>query len=143
MKVKLLIDWYDLDLSAVMKVRKQLLPEHERVHRLEFSALDENWNRLLLGILKRNFPGGTVLAELMPQMSVKGEKHHDTVSKTSASFRWGVKDSHDVEKLCDGIVLADEWSLNTEMTKYGLVFWLFGTLPLTKHFNDRIAVYQL
>lgn len=164
-----LIDWYDLDLSAVMDVRGQLLPEQDRVHRLAFSALDEKWAaqvdvkgrpvliiiegllmyftetevKQLLRILKQNFPGGTILAELMPQLSVKGEKHHDTVSKTSASFKWGVRDGHDVEKLCEGVILSDEWSLNTEMTKYGLVFWIFGTLPLIKNFNDRIAVYRL
>lgn len=164
-----LIDWYDLDLSAVMDVRGQLLPEKERVHRLAFSALDESWAaqvvvkgrpvliiiegllmyfteaevRKLFEILKRNFPGSTVLAELMPQLSVKGEKHHDTVSKTNAGFKWGVNDGRDVEKLCNGITLTEEWSLNTEMKKYGLVFWLFGTLPMTKNFNDRIAVYRL
>jgi len=163
------IDWYDLDLSNVMNVRNQLLPEQERVHRLAFSAFDEQWAavvdakgrpvliimegllmyftedevRQLFGILKRNFPGGTILAELMPKMAIKGEKHHDTVSKTSATFKWGVKDGKDAEKLCKGITLTDDWSLNTEMKKYGLVFWLFGTLPMTKNFNDRIAVFRL
>lgn len=163
------IDWYDLDLSNVMNVRRQLLPEQERVHQLAFSAFDEKWAtrvdikgrpvliilegllmyftekevRRLFGILKRNFPGGTVLAELMPQLSVSSEKHHDTVSKTNASFKWGVKDGKDVERLCKGITLTDEWSLNTEAKKYGLLFWLCGTLPIIRNINDRIAVYQL
>lgn len=163
------IDWYDLDLSNVMEVRKQLLPERERVHRLSFSAFDETWAarvdakgrpvliilegllmyftgekvRRLFGILKRNFPGGMVLAELMPETFVKRGNQHETVKKTGANFHWGVKDGRDVEKLCEGIVLADDWSLNNEMKKYGLAFWLFGTLPMTKHLNNRIAVYRL
>ena len=163
------IDWYDLDLSNVMDVRIQLLLEQGRVHRLAFSAFEEKWTaevvvkgrpiliilegllmyfteeevRQLFGILKRNFPGGTVLAELMPAMLVNHGNQHETVKKTGANFRWGVKDASEVERFYKGIALIDEWSFNTEMKKYGLRFRLFGTLPMTKNFNNRLAVYRL
>lgn len=163
------IDWYDLDLPSVMDVRNQLLPEQERVHRLAFSAFDEKWTaevdvkgrpvliilegllmyfteeevRRLFEILKRNFPGGMVLAELMPAMFVNRGNQHETVKNTGVDFHWGVEDAREVERFCEGIALTDEWSFNTEMKKFGLVFWLFGTLPMTKNFNNRLAVYHL
>lgn len=122
-----LIDWYDLDLSDVIDVRRELLPEQDRVHRLAFSALDEKWAAQV------DVKGRPVL------IIIEGLLMYFTEMEVKQLL--GILKQN--EKLCEGIILSDEWSLNTEMTKYGLVFWLFGTLPLIKDINDRIAMYRL
>jgi len=163
------IDWYDLDLPRVMALREGLLPEDERVHRISFSALDEQWAvhvnaggrpvliimegllmyftedevRRLLAVLKRHFPGCSILAELTPEFVAKNGKRHETVGKTGAVFRWGVGSGKDVERLCDGLSLTEEWSLNTEMKKYELLFRIIFSLPIVKGFNNRIALYRM
>ena len=38
-----LVHWYDLDLSAVIDIRKQLLPEPDRVTYIAKSLLDQSW----------------------------------------------------------------------------------------------------
>lgn len=59
----------------------------------------------LLQIIRDNFDDVIILAELMPPMSAKGSKLHDTVKNTEATFKWGVKSGKEVEKLCEGLKL--------------------------------------
>lgn len=164
-----IIEWYDLDFEEVINIRRQLLPEPERVHYLPYSALDESWAKLvnvnnrpiliiiegllmyfeqnqvkeMFDILHKNFPGATVLAELMWAGAVKRNDMHDTVKKTNAVFRWGVKNGKEVEELCNGVKFMEQWSLNTEMKKYGFACWLFGVIPGMKNCNNSIAVYRI
>ncbi|WP_292410050.1 MULTISPECIES: class I SAM-dependent methyltransferase [unclassified Methanoculleus] len=162
------LTWYDLDFPEVICARKQFFPEQERVHLIAKSALDSSWPlevkkgektiillegvlmyfneeevRQLLRIIKDNFADVILLAELMPPISAKGSKLHDTVKNTEATFKWGVKSGKEVEKLCDGLKLVDEKSFNCEMKKHSLRGRLFASLPVIRNFNDRLAIFTL
>ncbi|BAH05113.1 class I SAM-dependent methyltransferase [Clostridium kluyveri] len=160
--------WYDLDFPEVIYARKQFLPEHERVHLIEKSALDASWPdeikkgyktiiiiegmlmylkeeevKQLLQIIKNNFNDIILLVELMPSISSKSSKFHDTVKNTDATFKWGVKSGKEVEKLCDGLKLVYEKSFNCEMKKHSFRGKLFASIPIIRNFNDRLAVFAL
>ena len=160
--------WYDLDFPEVISARKQFFPEHERVHLIAKSALDPSWPRemekgdktiiliegvlmyfseeevkQLLQIIRDNFDDVIILAELMPPMSAKGSKLHDTVKNTEATFKWGVKSGKEVEKLCEGLKLVDEKSFNCEMKKHSFRGRLFASIPVIRNFNDRLAIFTL
>lgn len=160
--------WYDLDFPEVISARKQFFPEHERVHLIAKSALDPSWPqemekgdktiiliegvlmyfseeevKQLLQIIRDNFDDVIILAELMPPMSAKGSKLHDTVKNTEATFKWGVKSGKEVEKLCEGLKLVDEKSFNCEMKKHSFRGRLFASIPVIRNFNDRLAIFTL
>ncbi len=162
------LTWYDLDLPEVICARKQFFPEQERVYCIAKSALDPSWPgevkkggktiiliegvlmyfkeegvRQLLQIIKDNFDDVILLAELMPPISAKSSKLHDTVKNMEATFQWGVKSGKEVEKLCAGLKLVDEKSFNCEMKKHSFRGRLFASIPIIRNFNDRLAVFTL
>jgi methyltransferase (TIGR00027 family) len=166
------IHWYNLDLPEVIAIREQFFTENGRVKMLAMSALDSEWPSLveagnrkvliilegilmyftqeevkeLLAIIRDNFPGGTVLMELMSPFAAKNTRHHDTVKKTNAEFKWGVKDGAEVVKLCDGLVFLDEWSLSEVSLErsHGLGRLLLSlAIPIVGKINNRIALYRI
>lgn len=55
----------------------------------------------LLAMLKKHFPGCTILAEIMHPFVATQTKHHDTVKNTSAVFKWGIRTGKDMERICE------------------------------------------
>lgn len=162
------IRWYDLDLPDVIEGRKRFFAERERVKMIAKSVLDSDWTnevekdditifiiegmlmyfteeqaKTLFNIIKNNFKKAIIIAELMPVITSKGSKYHDTVKNTSATFKWGVKSGRDVEKMCNGLKLITEKSFNIEMKKYSIRGKLFAALPFIRNMNNFMAVYKM
>ena len=120
------INWYGLDFPEVIELRNQIFPKRERTHYISKSVFDKSWVKdikaekeniiiILEGILMffdeeeviklfnflaENFPHATVLTEFMHPYTLKIQKYHDSIKKTSAVFKWGIKNSEDIEKIC-------------------------------------------
>ena len=154
------IDWYDLDVPEAIEARKKFFPPHERVHTIAKSAWDFTWcddvqvngrpvlfiaegllmyfteqevKELFVNIQDR-FPGSLLLIELMAKWSASHTSMHDSVSKTGATFKWGVSSGDEVIRLCPGLEKLGYWSLSGEMG------WLWGAI--TYLFNDTIGLYK-
>ncbi len=160
--------WYDIDLPDTMAVRRHFYQESDRVKMIDGSVLEKGWTekvekgrktiflaegllmyfseeqiRRLLKQIRDDFPDFVLLAELMTPFAVKGSKHHDTVGKTKAVFRWGCKSGTELQPLCPGLKLVKEISFNEVMKRFTFFGWLFGTLPGLKNCNDRLAVFVI
>ncbi len=98
------IVWYDVDLSDVIEARKMFFSEKARVKMIAGSAFEKKWTdeverkentiiliegmlmyltetqvKELLNIIKISFKNVIIIAELMPKLTAKGTKYHDTV----------------------------------------------------------------
>lgn len=160
------IKWYDMDFKPVIKLRRQLISQHDRVKVIEGSALDKEWTQnidkdknpvliILEGILMyfteeeakklfnlivNAFPNCTILAELMPPAVIKHQNKHDSISKTTAVFKWGIQSSKDIEKLCTDLKFVEEWNLTSEMKRFSPIF-ISLISPILKKNNNRIAKF--
>lgn len=163
------IVWYNLDFPDVIALRKKVLDEGEQVKGIGKSALDISWpdevtekNRpvliilegilmyfseeevlQLLATLKKHFPDCTILAEIMNPFIATQSKHHDTVKKTSAVFKWGVKSGKHMEKMCDGLHFVQEWNLFDELTDQGVAFKIAAKVPFIKNINNKIVLLRM
>lgn len=163
------ITWYNLDFPDVITLRKQLLQEGNQVKYIGKSALDISWtddvterNRPMLIILEgilmyfteaevtqlfdmfiKHFPSCTILAEIMNPFIATQSKHHDTVKKTSAVFKWGIKSGKHMEKLCDGLHFVQEWNLFDELTDQGIVFQIAAKVPFIRNINNKIVLLRM
>ena len=165
------IFWFDLDLPDSIAARKKAFKEHERVRMIAGSVLEDDWCkevkeklaersvkpifiaeglmmyftmdqiRVMLEILKDNFPaGGILIAEQNCKAMQKNEKHHDTVKNTKAHFMSGTDSAQEIADLTTGIRLIEEHSFNEEMKKYSIRAKLFALL-LPK-MNNRWATLE-
>jgi O-methyltransferase involved in polyketide biosynthesis len=166
------LHWYNLDLPEVIEIRKQFFTEEDRVQMVSKSALDPQWPPLidtenkpvliilegilmyftqeevreLLAIIRKNFAGCTILMELMSPLAANNTKFHDTVKKTNAAFKWGVKNGAQVTTLCDDLILLDEWSLSVVAREraHGFGKALIAiAMPVISKINNRIALYRM
>jgi O-methyltransferase involved in polyketide biosynthesis len=167
-----LLRWYNLDLPEVIAIRRRFFTEDDRVKMVSKSALDPVWPSLintenkpvliilegllmyftqeevceLLEIIKTNFSGCMMLMELMSPLAANNTRFHDTVKKTNATFKWGVKNGLQVTSLCDDLMFLDEWSLLDIARERARGFkWLLLTLamPIICRINNRIALYRM
>jgi O-methyltransferase involved in polyketide biosynthesis len=131
-----LIHWYDLDLPAVIDIRKQLLPEPDRTRYIAKSLLDPSWCKdvehtedgmfiIVSGVLmyfeelevKQFF---SLLADHFP----RGEIVFDAVTKLNAFLgtwgirrtgvkgarvKWGVKDAYKMTKWDNRIKVVEQF----------------------------------
>jgi O-methyltransferase involved in polyketide biosynthesis len=95
----------------------------------------------LFGVIKENFPGATIFAELCSTMMVKNQKHHDLVDADTAPFKWGVKHSRDVMDICPFMRLVDEWNLTPEARKFSPA--LGSIMMLFQKIINRVAQYEI
>jgi methyltransferase (TIGR00027 family) len=166
------VSWYNLDLPEVIASREQFFTENGRVKTLAKSAFDSTWPSLvdagdrkvliilegilmyfteeevreLLAIIQKNFAGSTILMELMSPFAARNTRFHDTVNKTNAVFKWGVKNGAEVVKLCEGLTLLGEWSLSevSRERAHGFGRILLSLMnPIIGKINNRIAMYRV
>lgn len=123
------ITWYNLDFPEVIEQRKLFFEDNDRVKNIAKSALDPTWTndietngrKLLivsegvlmyfdekdmkdfLNILTSGFDEFEAHFDMIHKSLVKNSKKHDTLKKTNAQFKWGVKDGSEVVKLCPKI----------------------------------------
>ena len=132
-----LIDWYNLDLPRVIAIRKQLLPETDRVHCIAKSFLDMSWCDDLINIDDGVFVvAGAVLgyfsevelktffsslADRLPGVEMvftaysSGElslinRSLQRVGMASAAMKWALEDASVLTRWDDRISVVDEFS---------------------------------
>lgn len=130
------VEWFELDLPAVRPIWDAVFGETERHKFIAYSALDFAWIdhlrnlgqgrflfiaeglsmyleeeeiRKLIVALKKNFPGSEIFIEAISPFMARHTELHPTVSKTSATFKWGVKSLKELESWEDGIHMIEEW----------------------------------
>lgn len=111
------LNWYELDLPEAMAIRQQLIIPGERHHFIIASALDFSWidriearpavliiaegllmyfaeaqvKSLLTTLAARLPKGAEALIEVMGVSQAQNTHRNDAVSKTSAAFKWGIR----------------------------------------------------
>ncbi len=132
-----LIEWYDLDLPNVIAIRRQLLPEPDRVYSIAKSILDVTWCDDLINIDDGVFlVAGAVFGyfsetELKPFFSSLADRLQgaqiaftaysqeelrlinrslDRVGMTSAAMKWALEDTSDLIRWDNRISVINEVS---------------------------------
>jgi O-methyltransferase involved in polyketide biosynthesis len=130
-------DWYDLDVPDVIEVRRLFFTEDENYHFISKSMFDYSWMddihysdrkvlivaeglfmyfeekelKELMNNICRRFQGAEMLVEVMGPAIVGKSRKHDSLSKieNAPEFKWGIKDSKELERWNPRIRLIDEW----------------------------------
>lgn len=152
--------WYDLDVPEAIELRRQFFTESDRNHFIAKSVLDFSWlddinttgkpvliiaEGLLMYFtedeLKPLFKqlvtflsGSEMLFEMLAPLLVGKSKHHDSLSEigSKVEFKWGLKDSREMETWHKGIRFAEEWNYFDYHKNRWKWFWFIGQLPLIK-----------
>ena len=133
-----LIHWYDLDLPAVIEIRKQLLPEPDRTTYIAKSLLDPSWCKdikhtkngvfMIMGgvlfyfeecqvkqffsILADNLPGGEIVFDAIPKLSaliVNWGLRRTGIPE--ARVKWAVHDAKKMAQWDNRIKVIDQFPL--------------------------------
>jgi O-methyltransferase involved in polyketide biosynthesis len=131
------VEWYDLDLPEVIRIRQQLLGIDDcRYHLLSCSALDYSWMKsvnpgegnanlflaeglfmffteeqvkgLVLELLQR-FPGSELIFDAFSPFYVWGNNRRLQRTKVGARANWALKHAREPENWSENIHLVDEW----------------------------------
>ncbi len=131
------VEWYDLDLSEVIELRRKLIGgEGARYHLLECSVFDSTWLdavsihrprpflflaegllvyfeeaqiKSLVLTLQEHFPGAELVCDAMTPFMIRVDNLQLAFSRISARVRWGLRHAKDLESWNEGICLLDEW----------------------------------
>ena len=131
------VEWFDLDLSEVIDLRRQLIgDETDRYHLLPASALDRAWmdaanvhpprsflfiaeglfmffepeqvKQLVLD-LKNRFSKSELVFDAFSPFYVWGNNRRVARTKIGVKANWALKSSKELESWSEGIHLLDEW----------------------------------
>jgi O-methyltransferase involved in polyketide biosynthesis len=132
-----LIEWYDLDLPDVIAVRRQLVPETDRVHSIAKSLLDMSWCDDLTGVDDGVFAVAQAVLGYFSEVQVKTffsafadrlsgaemvftaysreevsliNRSLRRVGMTNAAMKWALEDADDLTRWDDRITVVDEFS---------------------------------
>ena len=161
------IDWYNLDLPDVMRLRQNLLAEkNPRVHEIAASVFDADWvqkvehtgrpvlillegaamyfteeeMRRLFSMLAESFADASMLIEIMPPFIIGQQKRHDSVDTKKAPFQWGVKSGKEIEKLHPAITFLKEQTFYEGFRRRWGLFGALSVIPWwNNNCNDKIA----
>ena len=162
------IKWYDIDLPEVIEVREKLVPQNPQKQSIGCDMLDESWTekidtegrpvlivmegllmyfkeedvKKVLDIMQRNFPSATLVLELLSEKVVSKTSMATSVSKTGATFKWGVLDGKDVEKLNNKIKFIEETNLADKMYIKMGIYKIFSKISAIKNLSNRIALFK-
>ncbi len=161
------IDWYNLDLPAVMQLRQDLLAEKNiHTHELSASVFDVDWPKQidhvgrpvliimegasmyftkqqmldLFALLTKDFAGATMLIEIMPPFLIKQQKRHDSVDTKKVPFQWGVKSGKEIERLHPAVKFCKEQTFYEGFRHRWGIFGILSVIPWwNKNCNDKIV----
>lgn len=133
-----LVEWFDLDLPEVIRLRQQIIPQdNPRHHSLAESVLEEGWMekihtylprpmlfisegvltyflaedvRALVLRLQRRFPGSELVCDIHTPFIIWADNMHLAIAGVKARMHWGMKDAREMETWADGIQLLDAWN---------------------------------
>ncbi|BAU40254.1 class I SAM-dependent methyltransferase [Leptolyngbya sp. O-77] len=129
------VRWYEVDFPEVIALRHKFFQESNRHHFIAKSMLDFTWmdaiqrepnqpmmivyegvsmylseaeNKALLQQINARFSPVEILFDVLNRKRSRTTKHHDTVSKTNAEFKWGIDQSSKLETWGSNIWLKHE-----------------------------------
>jgi O-methyltransferase involved in polyketide biosynthesis len=129
------VQWYDLDLPAVIALRREFYAEEPNYHMLPSPAQDLSWtdsvetrtrptlmlaeglsmylkaaeNRALLLHLKECFANCEVVFDAYSTLTARNANRHPSVRRTGATLEWGIDDPLEIESWTDGITFVESW----------------------------------
>ena len=129
------VAWYDLDLPAVIELRRKFFSENERYHMIASSVTDWGWldqvqaggkpvfvaaEGLLMYLppadvkelvtrLQAAFPGCRLVFDAFSTLTARSVHHNPSLGKTGAVIQWGIDDPREIEGWAPGIHLNEEW----------------------------------
>jgi len=164
------VEWYDLDLPYVIKLRRELISEEgEHHHLLSGSVFDYAWmdavkekcqrpflfiaegvfpyfeeaqiKALVLRLLN-DFPGAELVCDAHTPFVIWTDNLQLIFSKMGARLHWGLKHGKDVELWGEGISLMEEWFFfGTDEPRLSAYRWM-RCIPLMGK-STGIFHYQL
>ncbi|MBW4642361.1 MAG: class I SAM-dependent methyltransferase [Desmonostoc geniculatum HA4340-LM1] len=165
--------WYEVDFPDVIELRYKFFEESERYKFIPQSILDFTWidqiqrspnqplmvilegvtmylteadNREIIKQIHTRLAPAEVVFDVLNHKSAQSTKGHDTVSKTSAEFQWGIDNSTDLETWETGITLKDEVFYLTQFANHRdrLPFWVRPiAFILTPIFKNTARIVRL
>lgn len=154
------VRWYDLDLPAVIDLRRRLVPESARDHYLATSVFDPAWMddivvepgstamfvaeavlpyfephqvRALVRRLRDRFPGSELVTDTHTPHAVRMENLHLAAIRSQARMRWSVRDPRELESWAAGIELVESFSYFDDIEpRMGIPAW-FAHIPVISH----------
>lgn len=143
-----LVNWYDLDMPDVIKLRKNFYTESDHYHMISTSVTSLTWLnaipsdgqavmviaegllmylaeadiKALIFKLGENFSGCHFVCDVFSQMTATRVRRHPSLKKTGAIVRWGIDNAKDLEGWRQGIRLKEEWffTQSEDIHKLGL-----------------------
>jgi O-methyltransferase involved in polyketide biosynthesis len=127
--------WFDLDMPAVIELRRKFYTETESYLMISSSITDLAWIdqipvegrpvfviaegllmylhepdvHALILCLHDRFPGCELVFDAFSKYTANRIKSHPSIQKTGAAVHWGIDDPHEMEGWADGIRLKEEW----------------------------------
>ncbi len=151
------VRWFDLDLPAVIALRRALLPETDRNRYLAASAFEPGWMAELdppdgtpllfvaeavlpyfdeaqvkdfVLAARTRFPGAELVTDVCTPHAVRINNLHLQFTRSTARMHWSVRDPRDLETWAPGIRLLESFSyFDHPEPRMGLPSW-FGRIPL-------------
>ena len=160
------VNWYNVDLENIINIRKNIFEHQNRRVDIARSILDYSWieeiknkeNVLIVaeGILMyftenevkdlfqmiaKSFPKCSLVIEIMSEFMLKNQKKHETIKKTTAKFKWGIKEVADFVHLCPDYEYVRECNFTTEMKRFAPI--RIGLIsPMLKSINNKIGIFN-
>lgn len=158
--------WYNIDFENVMEIRREIIPDNDRVFNISSSVLDFAWmeavkNRekvlviaegllmylnegdvqALFNEIAASFGQSTLLLDIMSKWMVKKQKMHDAIKKTTAVFVWGVEETNDFTLMCPSYKMTGEFNLTDTMKQFSPIFITLISSKL-RPANNRIGRFE-
>ena len=164
------VQWFDLDLPAVMDVRRQLIgTDSPRYHMLAASVFDKGWLdelgpyqarpflflaegvfpyfeeaqiKSLFLRLRSRFPGAELVCDAHTPFVIWADNLQLALAGVEARLHWRLKHSRDVERWGEGIRLLEEWNyFQEDEPRLKWVRWVRLVPPLAS--SSGIFHYKL
>jgi len=167
------VRFYEIDLPEVIELRKRLFSENGRDQMVSRSVLDFSWaddlprptepalfiaegllyyleekqNRDLLDMLVNNFPGSEMIIDMFPPILIgRSAGHHPSLKAEGfhPQFKWGLKNSLELESWNPKIKFVQEWRTMDFYKKRWKWMRFFALFPaLKKLMSSRIVRIKL
>ncbi len=161
------INWVDIDLPEVISLKRQLISENERYQFIAQSIFDRSWFntisetrrptlfiaegllmyfnptevKLFLNDISSWFSGSEMLLEIISPTVSKMSRWHDSVSKTEATFKWGIKDSGQLGMLCSNLNILNDWNYLDYYPKRWRWIRILTKIQILKHMFSASIVH--
>ncbi len=154
------VDWYEIDLPDSIEMRKRFFEETAYYRFISKSLFDLSWmdevdvaGRPVLFLaeglfmyfeesqlqqffkeLVQRMPGSEMLFEMLAPFMVGKSSKHESVKKidSSAEFKWGLKNSKDMETWAPGITYVDEHHYYDHYKERWGIFGKIARLPIIR-----------